>query len=118
MNRKSLGDKGEKIARDFLVNKGYEIIGTNIRNKYGEIDILAKTDNTIVVVEVKTKTSNILGSPEDMVNFRKQKKLITLAKSLINEYPQTNIRIDTVAILYNGDKYCVNHILNSVEEVI
>lgn len=87
MNNQELGQLGERLTCEYLVNNGYNILGINHRITFGEIDIIArkkwrlfrKNDKTIHFVEVKT----ILGEkdfyPEDRVNDKKQKKLRQLA---------------------------------------
>lgn len=74
--------------------------------KFGEIDILAETENkTLVLIEVKTKTNLEFGQPFEMVNARKKRKLVTLGKALTQIYPQyESFRIDVVSIdLSNKD---------------
>lgn len=66
-----IGKRGEQMAADYLVEKGYSILGRNIRTPYGEIDILARLDQILVFVEVKTRTSSTFGFPEISVSERK-----------------------------------------------
>ena len=114
--RKSLGKFGETQALEFLKRKNYQIIGQNIRFKCGEIDILVQDqDNTLIIVEVKTKTDLEFGLPQEMVNLKKQKKLRQLAKVLAQKYPQHNLRIDVIAIDESSNS--IEHILNAVEDV-
>ena len=98
--RKSLGDFGESEAIRFLKNKGYEIISTNYRCKYGEIDIIAKDDYQIVFIEVRTKKGRAFGIPEESVSPRKQSKMVSSAQAYIQEKRLENSdwRIDVVAI--------------------
>jgi len=65
----------------------------------GEVDILAQDGQTLVAVEVKTKTSNLLGSPLEMITPAKQKKLILLANELSVACKTNNVRIDVIAII-------------------
>lgn len=109
---KKLGHEGEDRALDFLLNKKYLLIARNVRLFCGEIDILMQDRNTLVLVEVKTKTNDEFGLAEDEVDWHKRKKLLALAHALIFKYPNQSVRIDVVAI--NGDR--LNHIINAVEE--
>ena len=65
--RKNLGKWGEKVAEDFLIQKGFLITGRNIRTPYGEIDLVGMEGSTLVFIEVKTRTSAESGLPEDSV---------------------------------------------------
>ena len=72
MKRKTTGMIGEKIAADFLTKQRYEIIETNYRCKEGEVDIIAKDGDSLVFVEVRTKSSRAFGSPAESVTARKK----------------------------------------------
>jgi len=100
MKRKELGDSGEKIARDFLKKKGYQIRETNFRCREGEIDIIAQKKGCLVFVEVRTKTSSSFGSPEESVTFAKKEKLIASALSYLNSHQNLpeSWRLDFVAV--------------------
>ena len=115
--RKNLGNKGEDLAVSYLISKKYRIRERNHRSRFGEIDIIAKDRDYIVLVEVKTKTIFDQGSPEEMVDYFKQKKLRLLAREIIKDNPQTNIRIDVIAIDLTTAAPKVNHIINAVEEI-
>jgi len=76
MATKPLGDKREKIAREYLENKGYKILDKNFRyNKLGELDIIAQKDDTITFIEVKTHMKTGSGGfwSEDNITYGKQK---------------------------------------------
>jgi len=81
-----------------LVSQKIKILATNLKNKFGEIDILARDKKTIVIVEVKAKTDLKYGQPQEMVDFFKQKKLRQLARWLEQKYPGCKIRIDVAAV--------------------
>ncbi len=78
--RKNLGNFGESTAIKFLKDKGYEIIGTNYRCRYGEIDIVAKDEYQIVFVEVRRKKGRSFGTPEESVGSIKQSKMVSAAR--------------------------------------
>lgn len=113
--RKRIGESGESLACHFLVQKGMKIVGTNVRMKLGEIDILAMDGNVLVGVEVKTKTSDDFGIAEEMVGTRKSQKLRQLMRELSVEYPDKQLRIDVVAINNFGQNPEINYIENAVE---
>ena len=74
-----LGKKGEQLAIDYLVKKGYKILDKNWRYLKAEVDIIAKKDSMIVAVEVKTRSSDYFGDPQDFIN----KKKISLKKKFL-----------------------------------
>ncbi len=104
--KSQLGQLGEDLACEYLVKKGYKIIDRNFRQKWGELDIIAKSpDKTLVFVEVKTMTDN--GSegiqPEDQLTRAKLEKLKRTASLCAGHYPELvnddkGWRIDLVAL--------------------
>jgi len=120
--RRKLGDWGEEIAEKYLQDKGYKIIEKNYQKRWGEIDIIAKENEELVFVEVKTRTkdkSALYGLPQDSVDFFKQKKLIKTARIYLyekNYSSQINWRIDVIAVELDGQNKKVNlkHIRNAV----
>jgi len=101
MEKKELGKKGEELALRFLKKRGYRIIEKNYVCKMGEIDIIAKEKDTLVFVEVKTRTSTIFGPPQLAVNPTKQMQLSKVALSYLKAKQLEDIkaRFDVVAIL-------------------
>ena len=97
-----VGRKGESLARVFLESEGYRVLKSNFRCPIGEIDFICQEGNTLVFVEVKTRTHDGTGSPEEAVHARKQKKLYRVAEWYLNEtgyrgeYP---VRFDVISIL-------------------
>ncbi|MBN1364125.1 MAG: YraN family protein [Syntrophaceae bacterium] len=94
------GKYGEKIAVSFLKKRGYHIIETNYRCALGEIDIVARENEELVFIEVKTRKSNELGYPEQAVGIKKQRKLSQLALCYLEGKKLTNVkaRFDVLAI--------------------
>lgn len=72
---KQTGSRGEQAASDMLEQKGYEILTHNYRNKWGEVDVVAKVGETVVFVEVKTKTGEQYGEPWEMIDRHKLKQV-------------------------------------------
>lgn len=98
--RKHLGQEGEDEAEEELIRQGYEILQRNYKNKIGEIDIVAKDDGILCFVEVKTKSGHGYGTPEEMVGYRKQNKILKTAEFYLLENNLENIdwRVDVVAV--------------------
>jgi putative endonuclease len=120
MATKPLGDLGEKIAREYLGNKGYEILDRNFRySKLGELDIIAAKNNAVHFFEVKTRQKKHLSDflPEDNITFNKQKKIIKLAQIWLSKHKliDRDWQIDVLAIeLYRDDSYDIRHLENAV----
>jgi len=114
---KVLGIKGENLAVKFLKEKGYRIIARNYKTPIGEIDIIAQDGNTIVFIEVKTRTDEFFGQPFEAVNKRKRQKLKNVALLYLKrhgrEFP---VRFDVLSIFYreNGKKE-IEHIKDAFE---
>ena len=97
------GNKGEEQAADFLVAKGYEIVARNYRYKHAEIDLIAKKENWLVFVEVKTRASSAFGEPEAYLETRKAAKVMEGAEQyMIDNNWHGNIRFDVVAIKFGS----------------
>ena len=111
---KSIGNYGESIARDFLINNGYNILDMNYRNKYGEIDIICRNNNLIIFCEVKSRYTNSFGIPMESVTYYKQRQIIKVSSYyiLINKLNKYNIRYDVIEILFNtfNQNFTINHI--------
>lgn len=100
MNTTAQGNYGEELACHFLKEQGYKIIERNFRIRGGEIDIVALDGQTLVYVEVKTRTQKIFGTPEESVTFHKIRFLQRAAKFYRNSrrnLPQLE-RIDVLSI--------------------
>ncbi len=109
-----LGKLGEKLAVEFLKEKGYKIIETNWRFGKEELDIIAMDGEYIVMVEVKTRSSDYFGEPEDSVTRKKQKYLVKAADNFICKKDINNeVRFDVIGIVYNEGKPVFNHIIDA-----
>jgi putative endonuclease len=102
MRRAELGRMGEEIAKRFLHSRGYRILDTNYRSRSGEIDIICQNRDTVIFVEVKTRTSETFGAPAEAVNTRKQERLRRLAQEyLINHKLESwPVRFDILSLLF------------------
>jgi putative endonuclease len=99
MNR-DLGQQGETLVASFLKDNGYDIVMTNYRNRFGEIDIIAKEGEVIFFVEVKTRTSDHYGDGLEAITASKRRTLIKLALSYLQDRDllDENARFDVVAV--------------------
>lgn len=95
-----LGALGEQIAVDYLIKHGYQILERNWSCGHKEIDIIAREDDTIVIVEVKTRRSTYLVEPEATVDVYKQRHLIWAANSYVNRNQyDLDVRFDIISIV-------------------
>ena len=104
---------GEVVARRYLVSIGMEIICTNYRTRFGEVDIIAKFENKIIFAEVKSRISRDYGCACEAIDFKKIKKITSVAKYyiLVNNLKNYEIRFDVVEVYF--DNQTINHIENA-----
>ena len=97
-----LGKKGEELAVDYLVKTGFKILDKNWRYLKAEVDIIAQTKNTIVAVEVKTRSSDYFGDPQDFINQKKIKLLVMATNEyVISKDLDSEVRFDIIAVIKN-----------------
>ena len=114
MNNKILGREGEELAARYLETEGYEIIETNFNCGFGEIDIIAKKENELAFVEVKTRTQTFFGMPVDSVNVPKQRHIYKTAEYYIYKTNAYNYEVSfdviEVYVNQNNQKYSLAEI--------
>jgi len=114
-----LGLRGERIAVGFLKRNGYKILTTNFCSPLGQIDIVAKDGRALVFIEVKTRSSKEFGMPEEAVNHKKRRKMVSLAWFYLKKYNLggLNCRFDVVSVLKESEKdFSINLIKNAFTE--
>ncbi len=100
--QKQIGNLGEMLAEKFLEEHGYQILDRNFTTRYGEIDLVAveaETEN-VIFVEVKTRTTNTYGEPEDSITPAKMERLQNAALLWLQAHPDAtdDWRIDVISI--------------------
>ena len=116
MNYRTQGNDFEKLAADYLKNKGMSIIKMNFYCKMGEVDIIAKDENYLVFVEVKYRKSTSKGSAAEAVNFNKMRKISRVADFYMYSRHMdggTSVRFDVIAI----EEGHLKHIKNAFEYI-
>ena len=110
MNTKEIGNFGEDKACEFLEKQGIKVLKRNFYARCGEIDIIAKDGETIVFAEVKTRTNNRYGNPENAVNYWKRKHMELTARNYIDHKRKGNFiaRFDVVEVFA---KYADNNFI-------
>ncbi len=105
-DRRSLGRFGEDEASDYLLNEGFEILKRNFRNRFGEVDIIARKGACVYFVEVKTRRTGSCGYPEESVNGLKKNKILRTALWYLNgegsAFKRYNISFALAAIYIKG----------------
>ena len=115
-HNKTLGMRGEDAATKYLEAKGYIILDRNWKCKMGEIDIVAKFEDVLVFVEVKTRSNLEVGLPEDAVGPKKRRKYESLAAMYLqdHEYVDMAVRFDVVGLLViKKDRALLRHHINA-----
>ena len=115
---KLLGDRGENAAVQYLRKAGYQILIRNHKNQFGEIDIIARDGDTIVFVEVKTRSEHTEGRPEEAVTRTKQRQITRAASVWLQQHKlhQHRCRFDVIAIVWRtGEQPIIDHIQSAFE---
>ncbi|MDR1583567.1 MAG: YraN family protein [Prevotellaceae bacterium] len=100
-----LGKRGEKQAVNFLQEKGYSILDVNWRYQHKEIDIVAEYEGDLHIVEVKTRTSAIWQTIDEIVGIAKQKNIIVAAEAYVQQNDiNKNVVFDIIYIVQTGTK--------------
>jgi putative endonuclease len=113
--QQKIGEKGEKLAVKFLKKKKYKIMDRNFHaGRYGELDIVAKDKDELVFVEVKTKTDEQFGSPEEEFTYQKKRKMYRAIQNyLFKKYlTDKEWRADLIAIEITNNKPEIRHYEN------
>ncbi len=115
LSTRRAGDRGEQIALDYLIDKGYSLVERNYRTRYGEVDLILRSGDTMVFVEVKLRRGLGFGDPLESVTSRKQATIRSLAESYLAERDPDfeNVRFDVVGILETRYETEIQHVRNA-----
>jgi putative endonuclease len=109
-----LGKLGEDLAAEYLQKKGYTILETNWVFQKAEVDILATKDQTLAVIEVKTRSSIEFGLPQDFVNAKKIQLLVKAVNAYVIENDlDTEVRFDIIAVSKKGQNFEIEHLTDA-----
>ncbi len=119
MKRQQTGKLAEQMAAEYLVKEGYTVVATNWRCKEGEIDIICRSGEQTIFVEVRAKSSGEFGSPAESITQRKQQKLIAAAEHYLSECTDTSPdwRIDFIGVEFSSGGHRLEHIPHAVAGV-
>jgi putative endonuclease len=112
LNNRASGDLGEEIARRYLASKGYEIVESNYRTRRGELDLISRQEDILVIVEVKLRRGTAHGTPLEAVTPRKQQAIRLMTEEYLAERaPEFQaLRFDVIGILLRGGRPEITHI--------
>lgn len=106
-----LGKAGEKIACELLIANGFEILATNWTKNKAEADIIAKKNELLIIVEVKTRATDYFGSPEEAVGKQKQRMMVKAAEAFLEEYNlNCEVRYDIISVVMTKHQKQILHI--------
>jgi len=111
------GKKAEELAAEYLQKNGYKILVRNFRYQKAELDLVAEKDSLIVVVEVKARSTDVFNLPQEAVNKRKIKLIVSAANYFMEEYNKNQeVRFDIISVLPNENKnLMIEHITDAFE---
>ena len=112
LSNRAAGDLGEELARRYLARKGYEIVESNYRTRRGELDLILRQAETLVIVEVKLRRGTAYGTPLEAVTPRKQQAIRLMAEEYLAEKAPDfqSLRFDVVGILLRAERAEIIHI--------
>jgi putative endonuclease len=106
-----LGNWGEGVALAHLESKGYEILQTNWRIGKLELDIIAKNEHWLIIIEVKTRTNDFFELPEEAITLKKIKNIVRATHAYIHQIDwQGETRFDVISVIPHGDSFLLEHI--------
>jgi len=106
-----LGNEGEIMAQNFLVAKGYKLLHTNWTSGKLELDIVAQKDDLLVVVEVKTRSTDTFEHPQEAITLRKIKNIVNATHDYIFTFDwMGETRFDVISVIPDGQQFRIEHI--------
>lgn len=109
--KQTFGAWAEQVAAEYLADKGYEILERNYRYDRAEIDIIARHKGFLVVVEVKARSTDYFGHPQDFINKKKVRQLVKAANHyVLKHHIENEVRFDAIGILRVNKRWKVEHL--------
>lgn len=115
---KYTGALGEVLAARYLRDNGFSVLSANYRTRLGEVDIIAKEGDTVLFVEVKTRSPGMIALPLESVDREKQRKLVLAASSYLRKLPpNTPTRFDVMEVYLDDENQCthIRHLPNAFD---
>ena len=109
-----LGKKGEDLAVSYLQKKGYMIVARNFRHQKTEVDIIARKEDVLAIIEVKTRSTPDFGNPQDFVKGKQIQNLVKAVDFFVNDHElDVEVRFDIIAIIKNQSGTTIEHLENA-----
>lgn len=106
-----LGKKGEDLAVEFLLKKGYKIVARNFTFQKSEVDIIARKNNVLAIIEVKTRSTSDFGNPQEFLKVRQIQRLVKAVDYFVTEHNMdVEVRFDIIAIIKNKSGSRLEHL--------
>ncbi len=112
-----LGAMGERRAAWFYRLRGYRILERNLRTKAGEVDLVVRRGNTVVVAEVKTRQTLIAGEGHEAVDQRRRERMIRIGDIVAANDPNVQLRYDILSIYWTGRRFVVTHYADAFQPI-
>lgn len=109
-----LGKKGEQLAVSHLIEKGYDILARNFIYQKAEVDIIAKKEDILAIIEVKTRSSVHFGDPQEFLKPKQIKRIVKAVDAYVNTNSlDVEVRFDIIAIVLNTKETTLEHLENA-----
>ncbi len=109
-----LGKKGEDLAVSYLLKQGYQILTRNFRYQKAEVDIIARKQDVLAIIEVKTRSTPDFGNPQDFVKGKQIQNLVKAVDFYVTEHElEVDVRFDIIAIIKNHAGTKIEHLENA-----
>ena len=116
-NHNDLGKLAEDLAAEFLLKNGFKILARNFRYQKAEIDIITEKDSLTIIIEVKARSTDVFNLPQEAVNKRKIKLIVSAANHYMEEFNRNQeVRFDIISVLPDEKgKLIIEHITDAFE---
>lgn len=117
ISRKQRGQTGERLATEFLRQRGYDIVAANWHCRYGEIDLIARHGDTLVFIEVRARTGSDTGAAFESIGQRKQARIIAAVQAYLAAHALDDVhwRIDVVGVALRAGQPIIEHVENALD---
>ena len=106
-----LGKEGEQFAIEYLQKNGYLILEKNYRFLKAEVDVIAEKENTIIAIEVKTRSTDYFGDPQDFINQKKIKLMVSAMDNyVVDRDLDVEVQFDIIAIIKQKSVFQIEHL--------
>ena len=110
VSQREIGEKAEGLARQHLINQGYEIITSNWHYGHLELDIIARDNDELVIVEVKSRNGIRYEHPSEAITDTKIKRIVEAADAYLQEFErELETRFDVITVIFHGEDFELEH---------